>query len=277
MDSMRSLNKSLPSSPPKHPSTPRPEQLLQAFKTAALSVTNLYKTAALDQKQARQMGYQDSLDELLTFLDKESLGLGDGEGWRVRQWATERLDGTPPAQAGSESDDDRVEAEKGNRSRSPVLQPKSAPDVTKPRPMSRSRSPARMESTTTPPLPVSLSQHTVAHSTPETFTFRAVPQLPQDIDMQSVDTTTHPEPTEDSPNAASSQSVRVEFLPRATRQHRHSSLASRHNTRSTTSIRPLGTGAGSKRRIAFGDFFDIGNLGDGKDGGGGPGKRSRMN
>lgn len=273
---MRSLNKSLPSSPPKHPTTPRSEQLLQAFKTAALSVTNLYKTAALDQKQARQTGFQDALDELLTFLDKENLGLGDGEGWRVRQWATERLDGSPPAQVGSESDDDRVEAEKGNRGRSPVLQQKSVPETTQPRPASRPSSLPRTENVTTPAPPLSLSQHVLVQSPPETFTFRAVPQLPQDIDMQSTDLSCQPDPADGS-NSTTSQSVRVEFLPRATRQYRHSSLANRHNTRSTTSIRPLASGAGSKRRVTFGDFFDIGNLGDGKDGGPGPGKRSRLN
>ena len=55
MDSMRSLNTSLPgaTSTTAAPTTVKhqdpPEQLLTAFKAAALSVTNLYKSAAADQ------------------------------------------------------------------------------------------------------------------------------------------------------------------------------------------------------------------------------------
>ena len=87
---MRSLNTSLPSSTPR---PQPPEQLLQQFKTAALSVTNLYKNAVYAESQARQAGYQEAIEDLLHFLDRENLGLTDGEGWRVRQWATERSDG----------------------------------------------------------------------------------------------------------------------------------------------------------------------------------------
>ena len=72
---MRSLNTSLPgTSPSKQHGSEPPEQLLQAFKAAALSVTKLYKTAALDQTRARSEGYQDALDDLLSFLDKEDIG-----------------------------------------------------------------------------------------------------------------------------------------------------------------------------------------------------------
>ncbi|RAL65399.1 hypothetical protein DID88_000967 [Monilinia fructigena] len=70
MDSMRSLNTSLPGgkSPSKQQNVEPPQQLLIAqFKAAALSVTNLYKTAAADQARARAEGYQDALDELLSF------------------------------------------------------------------------------------------------------------------------------------------------------------------------------------------------------------------
>ena len=111
MDSMRSLNTSLPSST-SH--VQPPEQLLQAFKAAALSVTNLYKSAVTDQAQAKQLGYQEAIEDLLHFLDRKHLGLGDGEGWQVRQWATERLDGVP---SHSESEDD----DKPARSASPAV------------------------------------------------------------------------------------------------------------------------------------------------------------
>ncbi|MCJ1290864.1 hypothetical protein MMC34_002406 [Xylographa carneopallida] len=275
MDSMRSLNKSLPpASPPKPRTVTPPESLLQAFRTAALSVTNLYKTAAVDQKEARQSGYQDALDELLAFLDKENLGLGDGEGWRVRQWATERLDGTPPAHTGSDSDEDRVEVEKRNGSSSPVLQQKNIPESAQRRSPSRSSSPARPEDTSAAPPPLlSIPPPTIFQAPTDVFTFRSVHQLPQDTDMQSGDTTQNLTIQTDTGTPA----VRVEFTPRSARTAlRHSSLSSRHNTRSSTSVRTLGPGAGSKRRVTFGDFFDISNLGDSKDPGGPAGKRSRL-
>jgi len=253
---------------------PPPESLLQAFRTAALSVTNLYKTAAVDQKEARQTGYQDALDDLLAFLDKENLGLGDGEGWRVRQWATERLDGTPPAHAGSDSDEDRADVEKRNGSSSPVLQQKSFPDLAQRQSPSRSSSPARPEDASAPPPPLPISPHTVVQRSTDVFTFRSVHQLPQDTDMQSGDATQN----SNVPTDPAASAVRVEFTPRGARGTlRHTSLPSRHNTRSSTSLRPLGSGAGSKRRVTFGDFFDISNLGDGKDSGGPAGKRSRLN
>lgn len=270
MDSMRSLNKSLPSSPTSRP-TPPPEQLLQAFRSAALSVTNLYKTAAQDQNSARQTGYQDALDDLLTFLDKENLGLGDGEGWRVRQWATERLDGTSPAHAnGSESEDERADAEKRRASPSPVRQEKHNP---------RSSSPLRPEDPPNPAPTLSAQQHTLLHPRSEAFTFRSAHQYPMDIDNNApLETPPTPAPETDSiPAPASTPSVRVEVIPqpqpRPRNPNRHTSHSSRHNTRSSTSIRSLGAGAGSKRRVTFGDFFDIGNL----DSSGGPPKRSRLN
>src|SRR5215469_11633889 len=105
MDSMRNLRTSLPSTSRRQASQP-PEELIQAFKQAALSVTALYKTAGAEQARAYQQGYQDALEELLRFLDKENLGLQDGEGWRVRQWATERYQGSSQqAQAASDNED----------------------------------------------------------------------------------------------------------------------------------------------------------------------------
>ena len=48
MDSMRSLNKSLPK-------TRRQPDVHQSFRTAALNVTNLYKSALADLDRARQL------------------------------------------------------------------------------------------------------------------------------------------------------------------------------------------------------------------------------
>ncbi|OJJ49238.1 hypothetical protein ASPZODRAFT_60632 [Penicilliopsis zonata CBS 506.65] len=277
MDSMRSLNTSLPSSTPR---PQPPEQLLQAFKTAALSVTNLYKNAVCEQAQARQAGYQEAIEDLLTFLDRENLGLGDGEGWRVRQWATERSDGTAPA-----SDDDeqqRGEMDKRARSTSPAATRKVKPEPETVRQPSRSRSPVRHESTGTqsspPPPQTTTTTTTTTTITNETanpfsstaiFTFSAGPTMPQypeqDTDMQPSDT---------SANLSQDDTVSVSLLPRNARaQHRHGNL-SRSSPRAATR-EPPSVGLGSKRKMPFPDFFDLSGLGNGRDMFGGP-KRGRF-
>ncbi|KAL8955012.1 MAG: hypothetical protein Q9193_006962 [Seirophora villosa] len=269
MDSMRSLNTSLPKSPKR--TSAQPPELLQAFKTAALSVTNLYKTAATNEARARQHGYQEALDDILAFLDKEKLGLGDGEGWKVRRWATERLDGNnTAAAAGSESDDDgRGETEKRARSSSPVVQEKANHETLRQR------------------------QHTMASTSPVRVT--SAPPVPQNIDLlQTSDT--EMASTDSSITTPLSQtgiqnitpaptptpaSVRLEVLPRGSRTpHRNITHAGRHNTRTTTAMtrRSLGSGAGSKRRFDFNDYFDLGCMGDGRDSasGGGGSKKGRL-
>lgn len=273
MDSMRSLNTSLPRSPRTRRSKAPPEQLIQAFKSAALSVTNLYKTAAADQDRAREAGYQHALDDLLVFLDKENLGLDDGEGWKVRRWATERLDGSPVVHTGSDSDEDRGDVIKRARSSSP---PKPAiPEAEPARQPSRSTSPVRTVSAPVLP-PVAPLQQNSPISTPEVFSFRSPHPYPQDADMQILDASNAEPQTDQTPQgqmATAGPAVRLEVHPRGSRtQHR----ATRHNSRSTASTRSLGLGAGSKRSFRAGDYFDLGNLGDGKDGPGGGGKRGRF-
>ena len=273
MDSMRSLNSSLPRSPQAKRSNPPPEQLIQSFKSAALSVTNLYKTAAADQTRARDAGYQDAIDDLLTFLDQRNLGLGDGEGWKVRQWATERLDGSPPVLLGSDSDDDRGETAKRARSSSPVAQRTTVQEIEQARQPSRSTSPVRAASVPMAPPPTSQPQNILSH-TPEVFSFRSAHPYPHDIDMQAADTTSI---TPSQPEPLTNPAVRVEVVPRGSRTpHRGGNHPTRHGARSTASARSLGTGAGSKRRIPLLDYFDLGSLGEGKDGRDGGGKRSRF-
>lgn len=278
MDSMRSLNKSLPPSP-RHRSAKPPEKLLQAFKSAALSVTNLYKTAASDEVQARSQGYQDALDNLLAFLDKESLGLGDGEGWKVRRWATERLEGSPPATGGSESDDDRGETTKRTRSLSPALQRKPTPEPAEAQTSSLPASPVRIESTLST-VPLSDPETSVVATGPEIFSFRSSRHYPQDIEMQADPTSVNPSELESHPQGNGSSmvsAVRREAVSRSSRTpHRGMNHIHRPNTRSATSARSLGSGAGSKRRIAFNEYFDLGSLGDGRDGSGGGNKRGRF-
>ncbi|KAH0559518.1 hypothetical protein GP486_003965 [Trichoglossum hirsutum] len=310
MDSMRSLNTSLPvSSPPKQATNEPPEVLLQAFKAAALSVTTLYKLAAAEPDRARKEGYQEALDDLLQFLDRENLGLGDGEGWRIRQWATagkaEGRDCTSGATA-SDSDDERAEAQKRARSLSPAAQrtgslqeqQRSQQATRQPSPVRTGSAPpaVTIQQSTPPPPPPSppqQQQQQIPFARPDLFTFRSPISLPQhsdsDIELPDHDifsSSSPPQPinhdTLQFQQQPSTPSLRLEVVPRTTRS---SARLSTHNTRSmtnsrsSTSIGALGTGAGFKRRLPFGEFFDLGSLeSNRKDGfGGGSGaKRGRL-
>lgn len=275
MDSMRSLNRSLPRSPRR--SQP-PEQLLQAFKTAALSVTNLYKTAASEQARARTEGYQEALDDLLQFLDKEDLGLRDGEGWQVRRWATERLDGrSPPASTGNDSDDDRKEGRRQARSSSPVLQ---RGEILQTRQSPTPTPPIRTTSTISQTsAPVQPPNGNVSRA--DVFTFSSSHPYPQDVSMQPQETINSNNFPSDNcpptPSSTSTPTVRIDLLQRGTRTpHRSSNQSNRHGSRNSNSTKSLGGGAGTKRKIQFGEYFDIGNLGEGRDASDRGGKRGRL-
>ncbi|EAW10772.1 uncharacterized protein ACLA_052450 [Aspergillus clavatus NRRL 1] len=266
MDSMRSLNTSLPSSTPR---PQPPEQLLQSFKAAALSVTNLYKNAVLEQAQARQAGYQEAIEDLLHFLDKENLGLGDGEGWRVRQWATERSDGL-----GTPSDDDERGDSDKTRSTPHVPVRKEQTESEAPRQTSKLTSPQRdvpaapepQQQAPVPSNPIVSDSNTLEK--PTVFTFTAGPSFPQyqepDVDMQASDNS--------SASSQDSAPVSVSVLPRNSRQQNRQNNLSRSNLR--TSPRDPSVGLGSKRKLPFPDFFDLSELGS-KDIFGG-GKRGRF-
>jgi len=274
MDSMRSLNTSLPrSTPAASKQHDPPEPLLTAFKAAALSVTNLYKSAAVDQGRARAEGYQDALSELLSFLDKEDIGLSDGEGWRIRSWATERLDGRDSGSQNMESDDEL--SEKTDRGSSPVLQrSQSATRIPSSLNSLRTASPVRTESAPPPTLNTPPIDSTTASVPPQaTFTFRSSHPYPQDADIILSDLESSDDvrtPSQDSPHASNTTAGIT--LSRNSRS-RHNNHTAKINTRSSN---PIGRGAaGQKRKINFGEFFDIGNLGHGKDGFSGGGKRGR--
>lgn len=274
MDSMRMLNTSLPSSSPKVRRNDPPEQLLQAFRSAALSVTTLYKTAASDQSRARQAGYQEALEDLLSFLDSEHLGFGDGEGWSVRQWATERLDQgetTLSTSGPADSDDEKTEVDRG-RSSSPVLQPEgngedAATDLQPTaNPVTLTQTPSEERQTTIASAP---------------FTFRSSLSLPkhQDLDMSgsTQDPSTLVQPENRAPIPPSSHStptMRLEVVPRSSR-HRNSGSHNKMCTRSLSFLGTLGTGPGYKRKVPFGEFFDIASSGNGRDGGAKRGRFSR--
>ncbi|KAL9105043.1 MAG: hypothetical protein Q9163_000056 [Psora crenata] len=271
MDSMRTLNTSLPRSPRKRRSNHPSEQVIQAFKNAALSVTNLYKTAAADEGRARQAGYQDAIDDLLMFLDRENIGLDDGEGWRIRQWATERLNDSSGLHAWSDSDEETGEAPNAARSISPANHQKrmTGQGSKQHRQLSRSSSPATRSPTDIPIQPTVIQNSNIIPA-PETFTFRSNHPYPQDMDTQASDLANIDiSQTEPPTQTQASPAIRVEVVPRGSKISRG---GNRHASRNNTA-RQLGTSAGSKRRLPFGDLFDIGSLGEGP---GGPAKRGRF-
>lgn len=269
MDSLRNLSTSLPRT---SPSTSSPHELLSAFKAAALSVTNLYKTAATDTARARAAGYQDALDELLTLMDRENLGLGvDGEGWRVRQWATERYDGSGRGGGGSSDDEEEREAEETQRQESPEVQRKQdqqhqqhqqdhtqaqQPETPADQAQEEDEDEVRVEAVPTP-------QHL---PTSDMFSFRSSVPYPSGNHDRDMDTELSNHGSSETANSSASiqhaPSMTVNLVPRHrnnrhTHGHRNTSGSNRTTTHSVTAF---GSGAGSKRK-AVPDFFDIGGFG----------------
>lgn len=228
--------------------TETPEQLLDVFKAAALSVTKLYKTSALAESRARTDGYQECLEDLLTFLDKQNIGLSDGEGWSIRKWATERLDGKEPGSHSTESED---ETERVERTSSPeVTRTSVEPQTAAPK---RGESPA--SNVMSIPEPIPEEPMAIVVPSQDTFTFQSSHPYPNiatlDLsDSRARDGSSHP-------SGRSSKS-------------RLGGHGSKSGPRGGGH---LGKGAGTKRRWDFDDFFG-GCLG-GKDPFGNGGKRSR--
>lgn len=272
---MRSLNTSLPGgkSPPKQHNSDPPQQLLiSQFKAAALSVTNLYKTAAADLGRARAEGYQDALDELLIFLDKEDIGLSDGEGWKIRKWATERLDGRDSA-LHNDSDDDIPE--KTDSGSSPVIHRSQSSTNISTAKLTRSTSPMRTESAPPPPTIVIPDPEppTITALPQSTFTFRSSHQYPQDPDILLSDLDLSDKNRPQTHDAFNNQPAGISLTRPSRTNVKHTNHSSRPNARASNTI---GRGAGQKRKINFGEFFDLGNLWHGDDSPGGGGKRGRF-
>ncbi|KAI1211623.1 uncharacterized protein F4807DRAFT_418470 [Annulohypoxylon truncatum] len=242
-----------------------PEQLLDSFKAAALSVTKLYKTSAAAQAKARTDGYQDCLDDLLAFLDKSHIGLGDGEGWQIRKWATERLDGRDATQE-SEDEVDKTEPSSSpeihrSGSQSHLSAIRTEPHVQHdPAPQS-----VHMQPSTTGNAPTE-EQQMITVPSQENFTFRSSHLYPQESypNLENLDLSDSTR-TSDSSNSISST------VPIA---HPARSRVNRRGPR-TRPTNQLGKGAGQKRTINFAELFDVGGVAFGKDMFGRDGKRSR--
>jgi hypothetical protein len=245
MDTMRGVRSS--SAGKQIGTTETPEQLLDVFKAAALSVTKLYKTSAAAEARARADGYQDCLDDLLTLLDKENIGLSDGEGWRIRRWATERLDGREAVSQGTESEEEPEKTEPAPTSDS--LRAIAVPQQQLGQPRAESAPVASSPVNDTPPPP----PHFVVPSQ-DNFTFQSSHQYPNIATLDLSDTRPH-----DNSSGPTSRTAKS----RLNGSHRPGARSSNL----------LGRGAGSKRKMDINELFG-GCLG-GKDPFGNGGKRSR--
>lgn len=251
MDSMRSLNKSLPK-------TKRPPDVHQSFKNAALQLTNLYKSALADVDSARNDGYQEALDDLLSFLDKGNLGVGDGEGWQVRQWATERFDGSRHAH--SDEDEENDMDDKRARSCSPVMDCHSSPEET--RTAGDVRGDAAQRSDSAPPVQLEASVSEPERSPlHQVFEFSAPQAFPLGVNT-------------DNAFGDFGAAARRAFPP--PRRERHANRPSSRSLQrtATQNLLQLGQGAGQKRRMM--DSLHADGPNERRDGAGGGPKRGRM-
>lgn len=270
-------------------SSESPEQLLDAFKAAALSVTKLYKTSAAAQAKARADGYQDCLDDILSFLDKGSMGLSDGEGWRIRRWATERLEGreSPPA----DSDD---ELEKAESMVSPELHRSTSARQASP---VATRNEVSMRDSAPPVEPVVLGQ-----IEEDRLSQNSQQQQEQQHDQKQSQQQRTPEPTYVVPSQETfnfQAPFSHTFPPEGYLNLANLDLSDSHTTSNPasaplsrasrtrqgnpprtgtrTGAHLLGRGAGQKRRLNLdlGQIFDLGSLGHGTKDYFGGGKRPR--
>ncbi|KAG6006586.1 hypothetical protein E4U21_006884 [Claviceps maximensis] len=251
MDSVRAAGGPYTSTGKPNPTTEAPEQLLDVFKAAALSVTKLYRTSASAESRAKVEGYQDCLDDLLTFLDKGNLGLKDGEGWSIRKWATERLDGRDSGhQQNTESED---ENERMERTSSPEITTRTGvePQAVVAAATKRAESPkSAVVSTSEEPTPIVVPSQ-------DNFTFQSSHPYPNIAMLDLSD---------------SSRSRDVQSL--SSGRGSKSRLSGHSSKSSSRGMGHLGKGAGTKRRWDFDDFFD-GCLGGKEPPFGNSGKRSR--
>jgi hypothetical protein len=219
--------------------TGSPEQLLDVFKEAALSVTKLYKASVAAETRARAEGYQDCLDDLVAFLDKDGQNLGERGASKLRKWAAERREGREPSPPRCDSEE---EADKPDTAPQPEPVQNENPSPTVGQPVSR---------------PVT-----------DNVTMVADEPRPPEFIVPSQDSFTfqsdYPYPN-------------IELLDLSdTRGHVHHSPRQTRNRQGKSGLRPashLGRGAGTKRRMDLDDLF--GGYFGGKDAFNGGGKRSR--
>lgn len=260
-----------------------PEQLLDVFRTAALSVTKLYKSSITAQAKARSEGYQDCLDDLLQFLDKENLGVDDGEGWKIRAWANERLGARDASPQVMESDDD---AEKPEPMSSPEIHRSNSTSSTtqaavpqqqqntQQQPLVTAVEPQREIETETPIMEeIAVDEPEIVVPAQDTFDFRSSLPYPQQDAQNQLNIGS----LRLSDNRPHDNTLTQHTTPRASRSARlHGGSAARRGPRNSNhGSGHLGRGAGTKRQLNYEELFGLANLGQVKDGFGNPANKRR--
>lgn len=243
--------------------------LLDAFRGAALSVTKLYKTASQHLAKARAEGYQDCLEDLILFLDKEAFVGTSEDAARIRRWAVERQEGRETIAQSLESEDE-VENKPDNAS-SPVVMRASIP----PQPAA-TRYEVHMKDHSPPATAVAPPTVTpipelppIAVPSRDVFTFQSsmpYPPYPQDISLDGLDLSDSQSHSRHAPITTTTNSSTP-------------TTGTRHSRGRNGRPPPRGTAArmsGQKRKVNLDEIFDLSSLGHGKDVFGN-GKRSRLN
>ncbi|KAK1828142.1 hypothetical protein QBC39DRAFT_158026 [Podospora conica] len=242
--------------------------LLDAFRGAALSVTKLYKIASQHLAKTRADGYQDCLDDLILFLDKESFRSPE-DAAKVRRWAAERLEGRETISQSLESEDEVDN--KPEAASSPVVMrasiPPQQPPAARYEVQMKDHSPPAAAAAPAPPTPIA-EMPPVTFPSRDVFTFQSNVPYPQDISLDALDLSDsqqshrHPSMTAATPTSTS--------VPLPTPRHPRT-----RNGRAP----PRGTAArmaGQKRKVNLDEIFDVGSLPHVKDVFGNN-KRSRLN
>jgi hypothetical protein len=240
-------------------------ELLDAFKAAALSVTKLYKTSAQAQAKSRADGYQDCLEDLLAFLDRENIGLINNEAHKARKWVTDRIEGRDASSPLLESDDEADRSDAQVLSSSPQMQ-RSVPVAAQRQKDSKDEAQTRdasappiLTTVPAPPRPAADEVDIVVPSQ-DTFNFQ----------------TSHPYPHDESLRLASLNLSDSQTIPGS--NTRTTPRNGRNRNGRIGARTALGRGAGQKRKVNLAEIFDLVSLehGNGRDMFGSGGKRSRF-
>lgn len=253
---LTSLSSTLPRSNPPVTSTDDPEEpsssmLLAAFKQTALSVTNLYKTAANETERCRREGridgYQDCLDDFLLFVEKVEVRSDPKTIGMLRQWALSKR-----RKIGSGGGGNKPRSRREDQEESAEPDPEDLPTT--------------MEEPPLPPQPAPVPQPVAMKSPPpppppppppsSVFSFRSNLDLPchiqpsskfEDIDIPDTDLFSPPT----SPTLTGHNNI---FQTRTVDP-------SGFRLGSPSAGRVMQQRAGSKRRIgSLGDFFDFAGM-----------------
>lgn len=220
--------------------------LLETFKAAALSVTKLYKTSAAVANKSRAEGYQECLDDLISFLDRKSFS--SSEATAIRHWAAERLpqNDTNDTIPSADSDDDNTPSSPAVHADPPEPLPAASQSLD---------AKAGLAVSSSAPAPTTNFREPVAITVPsrDVFNFQSpVPYPPHSADMY---------PNLASLDLSESSAQTQQHQTTSQRKARIRADRSRILGRSAANMRNV---AGSKRKLNLDELFDLGSIG--KDG-----------